>query len=43
MSARGRVSVYRRGGLLDREAHTKPATLARSPLQAYETMQARLP
>ncbi len=43
MSARGCLSVYSRGGLLDREARTKPASLAWSPLQAYETMQARLP
>ena len=43
MSARGCLSVYRRSGLFDREAHTRLAMLAQIRLQAPEIMQARLP
>ncbi len=43
MSAGGCLSVYRRGGLFDREAHTRLATLAQSPALAPKFMQARLP
>ena len=40
MSARGRVSVHRRSGLIDREAHTRLAMLAQIRLQAPEITQA---
>ncbi len=43
MRGRGSLFVYRRSWLFDREAHTKPAAVARSSLQAPETMRARLP
>jgi len=43
MSARGCLSVYRRSGLFDREAHTRLAMLAQIRLQAPEITQADQP